>query len=67
VRMNRTPGLVSLSPAPTPVLSGKKLLYRLEDDYSEYRHSVNLGYCEDDPKVHADFKAKIEKAMEGAK
>lgn len=67
MKMNRTPGLFSLSPTPKPVLSGKQLLYRLEDDYSEYRHSVNLGYCEDDPKVHEDFKAKIAKAMEGVR
>jgi len=66
VKMNRTPGLFSLSPTPKPVLSGKKLLCRLEDDYSDYRGDVNLGYCEDDPKVHANFKAKIAKAREDA-
>jgi hypothetical protein len=65
--MNRTPGLFSLSPTPKPVLSGKQLLYRLEDDYSDYRRDVNLGYCEDDPEVHAKFVAAISKAEGGAR
>jgi hypothetical protein len=43
-------------------LSGKELLYKLEDDYSEYRHSCNLGLCKSDPAVHEKFKEAIAKA-----
>jgi hypothetical protein len=58
-----TPQPLTLCPAVTKSqLSGKELLYKLEDDYSEYRHSCNLGLCKSDPAVHEKFKEAIAKA-----
>ena len=49
-------------PRTYPGLEGKELLIKLENEYSEYRESCELGYCKSDPEVHADFIAKIRKA-----
>lgn len=45
-----------------PQLTGKDLLYKLEDDYQEYRKDCSLGLCKSDPAIHEDFKFKIAKA-----
>ena len=47
--------------------TGKELLYWLEDNYSDYRHGVCNRLCEDDPKVHLDYKAKISAARAALK
>lgn len=51
-----------------PPLIGKELLYKLEDDYSDYRSYVesSLG-VPDDPAIHAKFKADIQAAREALK
>lgn len=59
---HNTPQPLTLRPASKPQLFGKELLYKLEDDYSEYRRSCDLGLCKSDPAVHAEFKAAIAKA-----
>jgi hypothetical protein len=56
--INNTPSVYS-DPVPKPELAGKELLYKLEDDYAEYRSACNNGYCKADPAVHAKFKADI--------
>ena len=53
-------------PMTYPNLKGMALLIRLENDYTEYRESCDLGYCKDDPEVHAKFVAAISKAEGGA-
>jgi hypothetical protein len=50
-----------------PNLQGMALLIRLENDYTAYRESCDLGYCKDDPEVHAKFVAAISKAEGGAR
>jgi hypothetical protein len=57
---HNAPSLLSLNPPPAPAgLAGTARLFKLEDDYCEYRKSCNLGYCKSEASVHADFKAKI--------
>ena len=59
-KFHNTPTPYSYSVEPTkPSLTGKELLYKLEDDYAEYRSACNNGYCKSDPAVHAKFKADI--------
>lgn len=63
MRFYRTPEPLGSFPRPKPVLSGKALLYKLEDDYREYREACENRLCVSDPAVHADFKSKIEAAF----
>ena len=58
-RQHNTPGLRTPEPSKRPTLTGKALLYKLEDDYADYRSDCNKGYCRSDPAVHAKFKADI--------
>ena len=59
MKFYNTPSLFTLVPPPKPELSGKELRYKLEDDYRDYRKACENRYCESDPAVHAEFKAKI--------
>ena len=47
-----------------PPLTGKELLYKLEDDYSEWRSACGNGLCPEDPAIHAKFKADIQAATD---
>lgn len=60
-RTHNTPGLC----VPThtaPELTGTALLYKLEDDYAEYRRSCANRLCKSDPAVRASFKERIAEA-----
>lgn len=54
-----TPGVYStLTPRQVPADS-RLLLDKLEDDYADYRHACNSGYCKSDPAIHEKFKSEI--------
>ena len=57
-----TPTPFSESTASKPDISGQKLLDKLENEYSNYRHDCNKGYCKFDLKIQADLKKRIEDA-----
>ncbi len=42
-----------------PIIS-KESLYKLEDDYSQYRYDCNNGYCKSEQKIHDKYKSDIE-------
>lgn len=61
-RTYNTPTPHAGKPPSKPDLTGKELLYKLEDEYQEYRHACNNGYCKSDPAVHAGFERRIAEA-----
>ena len=40
-------------------LVGQKLLFRLLDDYYDYKKGIKLGWCASDPKIHSNYKNRI--------
>lgn len=50
-----TPQPRTVAPPPRP----EKTKDQLEDEYSYYRKDCAAGLCQSDPKIHAEFKAKI--------
>jgi hypothetical protein len=63
MKLHNTPSLITPPVPPKTQLDKKALLYKLEDDYRDYREAVENRLCKSDPSVHAMFKAKIEEAM----
>jgi len=61
MKLHNTPSLITPVP-PNIQLDGKALLYKIEDDYRDYRDAVENRFCMSDPSVHAMFKAKIAEA-----
>lgn len=59
MKRHNTPSLFTLSPPPKVELKGRELLYKLEDDYRDYREACENRLCESDPKIHAKFRTKI--------
>jgi hypothetical protein len=62
MKLHNTPSLITPPAPPKTQLDGKALLYKLEDDYRDYREAVENRLCKSDPSVHAMFKAKIAEA-----
>ena len=63
MKFHNTPSLRTSTPILKPKISGKELLYKLQDDYSEYRKAIENRLCKSDRAVHADFKAKIKATL----
>jgi hypothetical protein len=40
-------------------LVGQKLLFRLLDDYYDYKNRIKLGWCASDPKIHSNYENRI--------
>ena len=40
-------------------LVGQSLLFRLLDDYHDYKNGIKLGWCASDPKIHSSYKNRI--------
>ena len=40
-------------------LVGQSLLFRLLDDYYDYKNGIKLGWCASDPKIHSNYKNRI--------
>jgi hypothetical protein len=64
-----TPSLYTLNPDKPvkPEPTGLELLLKLEDEYSEYRHACNNGYCKSSAEIHDKYKAEISAAAAAAK
>lgn len=54
-----TPSLRTLEPTPPKPLVGKEALYKLEDDFAEYRHACATGLIKSDPAILAKFEQDI--------
>ena len=63
IPFHNTPSLYTLNPdKPKPEMEGIELLLKLEDEYSEYRHACNNGYCKSSAEIHDKYKAEISAA-----
>jgi hypothetical protein len=48
-------------------LVGQSLLFRLLDDYYDYKNGIKLGRCASDPKIHSNYKNRILAARQQVK
>lgn len=66
MKMNKTPGLVNYNPLEPKKKMGIDLVYKIEDDYMEWRRSCYNGLCKYDVGIEKKFKSEINEARNEA-